>query len=146
MTAAAAPFLPETADGGGDLPDPAAAGAPSGRRRLAPTAGMGPGINVGAGPRARAGEAAGIRIEGGGRSVCFGVAILIGMVGGAAFAAVARFEVAVQIKSGVRTGVGATVVGLAGGAVVRAGGGAPAGAAGGAAGVGRIGAELESGI
>ena len=68
------------------------------------------------------------------------------MVGGAAFAAVARFEVAVQIKSGVRTGVGATVVGLAGGVVVRAGGGAPAGAAGGAAGVGRIGAELESGI
>ena len=51
MTGAAAPFLPETAPGGGDLSGAAAAGAPAGRRRLAPMAGIGPGINVGAGPR-----------------------------------------------------------------------------------------------
>jgi len=70
------------------------------------------------------------------------------MVGGAEFGGVARFEVAVQGKSGARD-VGVTV-GLAGGALVRGGGAAPAGAtggaAGGAAGVGRIGAKLESGI
>jgi hypothetical protein len=84
------------------------------------------------------------------------------MVGGAAFPVFARFEIAVQIESGVRSEVGATVVGLACGALVRAAGGAIGGvtggaiggatggaiggAIGGATGVGRIGAELESGI
>jgi hypothetical protein len=59
------------------------------------------------------------------------------MVGGAEFPAV-RFEVTVQVESGVRSEIGATVVGLAGGALIRA--------AGGAIGVDRIGAELRSGI
>src|SRR5258708_1308298 len=55
------------------------------------------------------------------------------MVGGAEYLALARFEIAVQIESGVRSEVGATVVGLAGGALVRAAGGT-------------TGAELGSGI
>src|SRR5882762_4647343 len=59
------------------------------------------------------------------------------MVGGAAYLALARFEIAVQIESGVRSEVGATVVGLAGGALVRAAGGTTGGTTG---------AELESGI
>jgi hypothetical protein len=51
MTGAAAPFLPKTVSGGSDFSGAAAAGAPAGRRRLAPIAGIGPGINMGAGPR-----------------------------------------------------------------------------------------------
>jgi len=45
------PFLPETESSGSDLSAVTAAGAPSARRRLGPIAGIGPGINVGAGPR-----------------------------------------------------------------------------------------------
>jgi len=63
------------------------------------------------------------------------------MVGGAEYLALARFEIAVQIESGVRSEVGATVVGLAGGALVRAAGGTTGGMTG-----GTTGAELGSGI
>ena len=60
-------------------------------------------------------------------------------MGGAESLAIARFEIAVQIESGVRSEVGATGVGLAGGGLVRAaGGGTAVGATTGGATVGAI--------